>query len=188
MVLERFRNRARPSSARPFCPQLAKNSYPRYKHLRESFRQDFDEFRKVFDDEGWGALEPNQSEVTYVNLIPAGEGWQEHGQLEKVCTLFNLHYTGEDRGLPEEVSVGGKYVLKDEDGAPVGRLNFAANPVVHVSDNHPAIRLTLTARGAPIGEQIDGVLRFLDHGHAAIVRTFTSITTKEMHKIWKRTR
>ena len=163
------------------------DEYPRYSHIRECFREDFEIFRSLVDGEEWGAIEPNQCEVTYVNVIPAGEGWQKHAELGKVCTLFTSQYSDEGAGDLEEAAVSGKYVLKDDALRPVGRLHFAINPAIRLSDQTPALRLTLTARGAPLGESIDGVLGFLDQGHDAIVKTFTSITTPEMHKIWKRT-
>ena len=57
-------------------------------------------------------------------------------------------------------------------------------------DNSPVYHLQLIARGAPTAEQpgLPGVLAFLDQGHVWIVRTFTDITTKEMHVEWKRRR
>ncbi len=164
------------------------DTYPRYSRIREAFREDFGVFCKLIDVEGWGVIEPNQCEVTYVNLIPTGEGWQHHGELDRVCTLFAVRYSAEDLGPPEEVSIRAKYLLRDAAGSPIGRLHIAADPVYGVKDQQPAIRLTLTARGAPIGEGIDGVFEFMDRGHDAIVRTFTSITTAQMHGIWERTR
>ena len=161
--------------------------YPRYTALRESFRKDFEVFSGMVEKEQWGTVEPNQCEVTYVNIIPAGDGWQDHGDLGEVLTVFKAHYSDDQLEKPEEASVSFQYVLKDAEGGPVGRLHVAANPVLRVSDNRAAIRLTLTARGKPEGDGAEGVMGFLDRGHEAIVRGFASITTEEMHKVWKRT-
>jgi len=161
--------------------------YPRYRSLRELFRQDFEAFCGLIEGEQWGSVEPNQCEVTYVNIIPTGEGWQNHGDLDKVLTVFSARYSDDQLGKPEESVVSLQFVLKDEGGEPVGRLHIAANPVVQVSDNQAAFRLSLTARGKPQGDGIEGVMEFLDRGHEAIVRGFASITTTEMHKVWKRT-
>ncbi|MHB1034034.1 MAG: TIGR04255 family protein [Pirellulales bacterium] len=162
------------------------DGYPRYKRLQAMFRKDFEAFCRLVDVQKWGTVEPNQCEVTYVNMIPAGEGWQDHGDLAQVLTVFQAHYTDDYLEKPEEVTVDLQYVLKDECGEPAGRLHVAASPVLLVTDNQPAIRLTLTARGRPRGGGIDGVMRFLDQGHEAIVRGFASMTTEAMHKIWKR--
>lgn len=162
------------------------DEYPRYRNLRELFRRDFEEFRGLVQREQWGEVVPNQCEVTYVNIIPAGEGWEHHGELEKVLTVFVAHYSDDRLGTPEEASVNVQYILRDAETEPVGRLRVAAHPVFLVSDNRAAIRLTLTARGKPDGDGVDGAMGFLDRGHEAIVRGFASITTPEMHKLWER--
>jgi uncharacterized protein (TIGR04255 family) len=161
--------------------------YPRYRQLRESFQEDFSTFRRLVDDERWGQVAPNQCEVTYVNLIPAGEGWRDHGELENVLTIFSAKYSDNHLAKPEEAAVNATYVLNDSDGNTTGRLYIAANPVRRLSDNLAAIRLTLTARGRPEGGGIDGVMQSLDRGRDAIVRGFASITTPTMHQIWRRT-
>ena len=161
--------------------------YPRYKSLRELFRTDFDTFCRLVEREKWGAVEPNQCEVTYVNVIPTGEGWQDHGELDKVLTVVSANYSDDHLSKPEEASVKLQFVLRDDKDEPVGRLHIAANPVMRVTDDQAALRLSLTARGKPQGDGIEGVMGFLDRGHEAIVRGFASITTTEMHKIWKRT-
>jgi uncharacterized protein (TIGR04255 family) len=161
--------------------------YPRYRSLRESFRQDFEAFCGLVKREQWGSVEPNQCEVTYLNIIPAGEGWQKHGDLGEVLTVFTTRYSDDQLEKPEEASVNVQYVLKDDKDEPVGRLHIAANPVIRVSDSRAAIRPTLTARGKPDGDRIEGIMRFLDRGHEAIVRGFASIPTPETHRVWKRT-
>lgn len=162
------------------------DEYPRYRNLRELFRRDFEEFCGLVQREEWGEVVPNQCEVTYVNIIAAGEGWEDHGDLGKVLTMFAARYSDGQLGKPEEASVNIQYVLRAADAEPVGRLHVAANPVLRVSDNRTAIRLSLTARGRPDGDTVDGVMRFLDRGHEAIVRGFASITTPEMHRVWER--
>jgi uncharacterized protein (TIGR04255 family) len=162
------------------------DEYPRYKRLRELFQEDFNAFCHLVDSQKWGAIEPNQCEVTYVNIIPSREGSNGHSDLGQVLTVFQNHYSDNYLGRPEEAAITMQYILNGDDGEPVGRLYVAANPVFRVPDDQPAIRLTLTARGKPQGDGIDGVFGFLDRGHEAIVRGFASITTEEMHETWRR--
>jgi uncharacterized protein (TIGR04255 family) len=145
------------------------------------FQEDFDTFCRLVDSHQWGPLEPNQCEATYVNIIPVG-----HSDLGQVLTVFRDRYSDSYLEKPEEAAITMQYVLKGDDGQPFGRLYIAASPVSRVPDDQPAIRLTLTARGKPQGNGIDGVFGFLDRGHEAIVRGFASITTEEMHKTWRR--
>jgi len=161
--------------------------YPRYHELRESFRSDYETFKKVVEQEGWGPIEPNQCEVTYVNLIASGDVWTDHSELHKVITLFRKHYSDDYLGTPEDATLGVRYVLYNDQKQPIGRLHVDVTPVTLIADKKPALRLNLTVRGQPADRGIKGVLSFLDRGHEEIVRSFTSVTTPEMHKIWSRT-
>lgn len=164
-----------------------RDRYPRYSQLRELFRNDFGLLCQKIGEQSWGNVEPNQCEITYVNLIPAGQGWQAFGELDRILTLYNPTYSDFDLGVAEELVMSGKFVMK-KNNLPIGRLHFWAKPVIRKEDSQRAIQLSLTARGAPMGDGIEGVLSFFDQGHDTIVRTFTSITTPAMHTIWERTR
>lgn len=161
------------------------DEYPRYRRLRELFKRDFGQFLGLVaaNEE---VVEPNQCEVTYVNIIPSGKSRDDHGDLEKVVTVFSAGCPGGFPGKLEEAGITLRFILAEESGEPVGRLHVVAKPVFRVSDDQPAIELTLTARGRPEGEGIEGVMNFLDRGHEAVVRCFASITTPEMHHAWVR--
>ena len=47
--------------------------------------------------------------------------------------------------------------------------------------------LTLVSRGSASSPNLDGSLDFMDLAHEWIVRGFTSVTTMEAHKKWRRT-
>jgi hypothetical protein len=55
-------------------------------------------------------------------------------------------------------------------------------------DNRPILVMNLTARGEPAEPTNEGVLSFVDRGREMIVRGFASITSPEMHKVWRRIR
>lgn len=166
--------------------KAADEEYPRYSFLRDQFTRDFELFQSLVDQQGWGRIEPNQCEVTYVNIIPAGDGWSMPGELGKVFTLFNPSYSDSGLGPPEEAAVNARYILTNAGGEPVGRLHVAIAPVLRAKDGSPAFRLSLTARGRPEDAGTDSVLKLLDLGHEAIVRGFASITTADMHTVWER--
>jgi len=162
--------------------------YARYKHIRKKFRDELDEFAGFVKRESLGSLEPNQCEVTYVNHIVAGRGWDRHGELGNVLTLFEAQYTEEFLPDLEEARVGGAYVIPDSQGNPLGRLRMTVEPAYRGVDKTPIIVLNLVARGRPEGKGMDGVMKFIDTGHEWIVRGFAAITTPQMHKIWGRKR
>ncbi len=160
--------------------------YRRYGPIRDTFRGELDRFAAFVAGEQIGAVEPNQCELTYVNHIVSGQGWEKHGELGRILTLFEAEYT--DNFLPdlEEARVSGTYVIPDSEGNPLGRLRFSIDSAYRRTDDKPIIVLNLVARGTPDGEGLDGVMKFLDIGHEWIVRGFAAITTPEMHAIWRR--
>jgi len=166
------------------------NTYPRYeKHLRPMFESDLKHFQAFLEHEQLGELKPNQCEVTYVNHIPAGEGWEKHGDIGEVLTVFQRSFSDsflENPEYVEDVSMRLRFLIPDQAGKPIGRLHITIDPGYRRSDNQPLFIINLTARGAPCGEGIDGVMSFLDLGREWVVRGFASITTPKMHQIWRR--
>jgi uncharacterized protein (TIGR04255 family) len=161
------------------------DTYPRYEHVRDAFRSELEVFQTILAREQLGQIVPNQCEVTYVNHIVAGNGWERHGQLSRIVTVFQAAYSDDKLAELEDARFALRYVMTEE-GEPIGRLHILAQPVFRRSDNKPMIVLTLTARTRPAGERLDDVTRRLDAGREAIVRGFASITTPEMHRIWRR--
>jgi hypothetical protein len=48
------------------------------------------------------------------------------------------------------------------------------------------VQLRLTARGLPDGQDLDGVLAWMDLGREWIVRGFADITSPSAHALWER--
>jgi uncharacterized protein (TIGR04255 family) len=162
------------------------DAYPRYEPIRDTFRSELARFQAFLNRENLGQIVPNQCEVSYVNHIMAGNGWDTHGQLGNVLTVFRTAYSDDKLSEPEDVRLALRYVIRNDSGEPVGRLNISALPVFRRNDNQPMLELTLTARAKPLGEGIDDITRCLDVGRATIVRAFASVTTPAMHQIWER--
>ncbi len=162
------------------------DKYPRYEPIRDTFRSELETFRAILTREQFGDLSINQCEVTYVNHIVAGDGWKAHGELGNVLTVFSAAYSDSNLAEPEDVRLGMRYVLRNEQNEPLGRLHVSVQSVFRRSDSQPMIALALTARVRPASDQLDDSIRCLDFGRDAIVRAFASITTPEMHKIWGR--
>lgn len=160
--------------------------YPRYEHIRSTFEQELRRFDEFLAREQIGEFTPNQCEVTYVNHIVGGKGWQAHGDLGNVITVFQRSFSDEFLEVPEDTGLRMRFLIPDEKGQPIGRLHAVLDSGYRNSDNQPIFNLNLTARGAPLGGGINGVLGFLDLGREWVVRGFASMTTPTMHKKWGR--
>jgi len=160
--------------------------YPHYEPIRDKFRGEVAILEQFLKDEKLGTLAVNQCEVTYINHIEPSGVWERHGQLEKV--FRNWKHLSESVFLPEPQDAAGRlrFVIRNEAGAPVGRLHVAVQPAWKKADNSPILALNLTARGAPLGEGIVGAFAFFDLGRRWIVKGFADLTTPEMHQVWER--
>ena len=158
-----------------------KDQYPRYEKVRAGFDKDFSDFTSFISENGLGTVRVNQCEVTYINHIVAGDGWETHADMAKVFTVWHQPQT-EFPGPAEEAAIRAKFPMFD-DGRFCGRLHVVIQPVRRISDGKPMFLLELTARG-----QIDDGTRFFDLGRKWIVKSFAELTTPAMHKIWGRTR
>ncbi len=152
----------------------------------KTFESELQKISSFVEKEKLGSLVPNQCEVTYVNHLEAGKGWNEFSELQNVLTLWRE--TSGDVFLPqaEDARLALRYVIPDDDGKPIGRLHIAVEPAYRASDQKPLLVMTLTARGAPLGDGVEGVVTFMCLGREWIARGFTSVTKPEMHQMWER--
>ena len=159
--------------------------YPRYERVLASFLANFEIFQEFLADEDLGQPLLNQWELTYVNHIPAGDGWQHHGELGSVVPLVENSVTGGFLPEPEDVALRVRYRIADQPG--IARLHVAASPGF---DQHarPTLQLTLTARGGLEPDAASSLESSLNVGREWIVRGFAEVTSRSMHELWERER
>lgn len=159
--------------------------YPRYERIREAFADDLRALSAFLGEQSLGNLVPNQCEVTYVNLIPLADG--AAGTVSDVISPWSGSYSDSFLREPEATEVAAHFVIAQPgQPEPVGRLHVQGALVTYRNTERPALQLTLTARGQPIGAGVDGVLAFLNLGREYIVKGFASFTKPQMHQSWGR--
>jgi uncharacterized protein (TIGR04255 family) len=157
--------------------QTEADPYPHYEPvIKPAFERDFGEFEAFLAEEGLGKLNVNQCEVTYVNHIVSGAGWQHFGEVDQLFTFWN-----KESPLPAvaDAALHLRLLIPDENGRPIGRLHIDIQPAFQASDNRPMYVVNLTARG----QQGTGI-QFFDIGRQWIVKSFEQLTTENMHVIW----
>jgi uncharacterized protein (TIGR04255 family) len=158
------------------------DAYPRYERVRESFDGEFSIFERFISQNQLGSIRIDQCEVTYINHIVAGTGWDTHADIDRVFKVWNQP-TGSFPGRAQDVSFHARFPIFDEEAVFRGRLHVMLKPVMRLSDGLPMFLLELTARGQ-VGDGTD----FFDLGREWIVKSFADLTTDAMHKIWGRRR
>lgn len=155
--------------------------YPRYEAVENAFVDNFLRFQNFIAEEGLGTARITQAEITYVNRIDVDE---HPGRLEKVVSVFSGAYSDTFLHDPEEVHLSLRYPMKSE-GKTVGRLYIDIRPGTY-SGRDPAMSMILIARGKPIGDGIKASQDFFAVARKYIVSAFASVTSKQMHLVWKR--
>jgi uncharacterized protein (TIGR04255 family) len=160
--------------------------YHRYHSIRGPFERDLSTFIDFIHEAGLGVVKPVQCELTYINHIFPGTSWSDHGDLSQIVRVWRDDLARDFLPRPEQVQFAVSYVIPGTATEHQGRLHMSMQPAFTVSGEAPIYVLNLTARGAPLSDDIRGVLGFLDIAHEWVVRGFTSVTSDTMHDVWGR--
>jgi uncharacterized protein (TIGR04255 family) len=158
------------------------DKYLHYDDLRPIFEREWQAFRNFLDGEGLEAPAVQLCEVTYVNHIDRGSGWQTFADLSQVFPNWSPQTSGNILPAPELVAINASYPLKDVDG----RLQITAQPAVRQTDTKETLQLTVTARCKPASYSNQDIYRCLDEARKWVVLGFTDFTSNKMHEIWGR--
>jgi uncharacterized protein (TIGR04255 family) len=156
--------------------------YLHYDQLRPSFESLWGRFRAFLRSQSVQQPKIEVCEVTYVNHIDRGSGWDSLADLPNVVTCWSGETLGEFLPLPAQVSFNAIFPFNEKSG----QLQVSMQPGIRESDKKETLQLTLTARCKPDSSETNELLRCLDLNRTWVVRGFADITTVTMHKIWGR--
>jgi uncharacterized protein (TIGR04255 family) len=159
------------------------SEYPRYDYVKNMFDRLYENVINFFDELNFGSFNPIECELTYINHIPKGEGWDTIEDASKIFTDFVWNYK-ETRFLPnpQKISWRSEFLFPDEKG----RLTITLKHAIRSDDKSPIIVLELRTNGFCKSTNKKDILAWFDLAHDWIVKGFTDITTIEAQKIWRR--
>lgn len=160
--------------------------YPHFEYICEQFARELEIFKKFVDEHQLGIVLPNQCEVSYINHIVAGKGWETHAQMAEIISVWGKSYSHSFPLEMENAKFSASFPIPDTAGKPIGRLHILMQPAFRKADDSQMFVLTLTARGKPTEGSAKSIIEFLESGREYIVLGFTAITTPKMHRIWGR--
>ena len=159
--------------------------YIHYEKIRRHFREEVKKLEDYLCEHDFEELHPNQCEVIYINHISLPDSSNPYNNLHRVLSFLAQPNFGRKTPHLEDSTLQLRFILRDKE-ENIGRLHVHAVPALHIAGQKPLIQLALTARGRPHAETVESAFDFMDLGRDAIVRTFDSITTSEMHSYWGR--
>jgi len=160
------------------------DQYPRYRKVFQLFQSHLATFQEFLKEVEAGPAIPRQYEMTYVNLIQQGEGWEGIADINKVFPDF--WHNGRDRFLPEPDGINWRtsFPLPER----VGRLHMHIQSARRRDDIRRLLRFEITARGFSITDNGSLSKRqdWFELAHEWIVRGFADYTGSLIQKeIWR---
>lgn len=163
----------------------AAQEYPHYEHIKLLFMERLIHFYNFLSHEGLDQPEPKECELTYINSIPKGQGWETIADMENIMPDLRWRDRNE-RFLPEPHKILWHTSINlPED---TGVLNIKFQSATQKTSGEPTFRLEMSARGIGKDHSFDGVGVWLELAHEWIIRGFADITGREVQlEHWRRT-
>jgi len=159
---------------------LPEDEYPRYPKVIELFKDRLDRFEIFLSENEFGKLQPVQYEMTYINHIWMGEGWENLPEIGKVFPDFSFRATtGRFLPAPETINWRTSFLLPNK----MGRMHVTIRNGKRRSDEKPMVIMDLTVRGF-IEE---GMEKWFDIAREWIVCGFADLTGQDIQtQVWGR--
>ena len=159
------------------------DKYLHYDYVIRKFANCLSQFESFLRDNELGEIRPIQYEMTYVNHIPKGEGWNSLNEVGRVFPDISWR-NGMNRFFTEleGLNVQTSFRLPERQG----RLHAAIRYGIRQPDQ-PILLLDLTCRGVGEDKSQSAMWQWFDIAHQWIVRGFADLTSAEIQKsIWRR--
>ncbi len=162
------------------------DAYPRYQVVIGHFKEKLGLYEQFISDHGLGTIAAVQYEMTYVNHIPKGEGWDD---FTEIGSVFRDHRWQGQEGcfLPpiEHLNFRTTFALPERKA----RLHVSVRDGKRQEDLQSVLLFELTVRGFPGDSSRDTMWQWFDTAHEWIVKGFTDLTAAEIQKnVWRRIR
>ena len=159
------------------------SDYPRYDHVIKNFESVLNAIINFFAEFELGELKPIEYELSYINHIPNGQGWNTIDDLPRIFSDF-VWKQKKKRFLPnpEKVAWQAEFPLPEKKGHLIVNLKLATR----TEDKVALLILELKTRGIGDSANKEDIREWFDLSHDSIVRGFTDLTTPEIQQIWER--
>lgn len=147
--------------------------YKRFPGVKSEFDRIWGLFEQYLVRTTGQKLSPTRLELTYINIIPQGEGWQHVAGFGNV--LRDFQWGRGDRFLPEPQRYAGQFEFSVAQDLS---LLIKVGSGKRVSDQKEVLRLELAAYGTPESRSRDD---WIQAAREVIVKGFKDITTPTMH-------
>lgn len=161
----------------------ASDIYPHFPEVYRRFWSAWQRFLESCREEKFGTPQVNQLEVTYINHIIQGEGWDGAGMVGQVFPDLTWRAHRSFLPSPESVAWRTSFVLPQN----IARLHVSVRHALRRDDMKPVLLCELTVRGVPSSLDESAIRDWFHLGREWIVRGFADLTSDAVQSdIWKR--
>ncbi len=158
--------------------------YPGFSSILGKFKQFYCRFGEIIEEMEIGALNPLQYELTYIDHLMHGEGWDTLNDAGKIYNLFvasessDSYWSGAD-----SVFLRTSFPIQSLNG----RLYVAISHRVRVSDKKQTLQTDFTMRGLTQNSQFGAMITWFELAHNKIRKKFISMFTEDIQtRIWEK--
>jgi uncharacterized protein (TIGR04255 family) len=158
--------------------------YPGFTAIFERFAKFYSRFQEIVRSMEVGEVVPLQYELTYIDQLLRGDGWNTLNDVGEVYKLFiksepsSSFWSG-----AESVILRTSFPIEDLNG----RLHLAVSHRVRVSDQKQTLQTDFTMRGFPQAGEDNVMITWFTSAHGYIRGKFTGLFTEDIQtRTWGR--
>jgi uncharacterized protein (TIGR04255 family) len=158
-------------------------TYPHFGEILEKFEADFTKFTDFLTDSELDSPSLLECELTYINIIPKGQGWNDWSNLARLSPAIGWNWSQQNiLPIPEGINLNTVCFLPDNLGS--FQLNLAS--LKRVPENEEALQLLFSLKKTSSELTCENMLKWFVVAHDWLVKSFLSLTSPEVQKEhWK---
>ena len=158
--------------------------YLGFSAILEKFEEYYNRFGGIIKNMEIGEVVPLQYELTYIDQLMHGNGWDTLDDIGKIYNLFiNSQPSDSFWSGAESMILRTSFPIQDLNG----RLHLAISHRVKVSDRKQTLQTDFTMRGFPQNAEYDEMITWFKSARGKIREKFLNMFTEDVQtQIWER--
>lgn len=155
--------------------------YPHFDYIRDRYSSAYQAWSEFVRTELGREIAPTVFELSYVNVIPKGTGWNTFAEFSHV--IPDLDFMGGERFLPmpDKMAWQATFTMPEQQGS----LNVRVGPGLRVTDNTDVLRWELSATAD--AKNVNDASVWFDLAHRWIVLAFADLASEDLQvQTWQR--
>lgn len=158
--------------------------YPGFSAIFDDFERFYSRFGKIIKTLEVGGIAPLQYELTYIDQLFHGDGWETLDDIGKIYNLF-IHSQQSDSfwSGAESVILRTSFPVKDLHG----RLHLTISSRVKIPQQQQTLQTDFTMRGFPENAEYDKMIAWFKAARNRIREKFANMFTEAIQtQVWER--